>query len=87
MREWAERSFELYPEKGYESVTLTCVKNSKGVDVAGMISRLEQRGYTISNGYGKLKEETFRIAHMGDHKMEEVKELLTLIDSVAGDVK
>lgn len=34
----------------------------------------------ISNGYGNLKEVTFRIAHMADATMEEIRTLLGLID-------
>jgi len=26
-----------------------------------------ERGFTIGNGYGKNRETTFRIGHMGDH--------------------
>ena len=36
MRAWAvERGFELFPEKGYESNTLTCISNTRGIDVGG----------------------------------------------------
>ena len=34
----------------------------------------------ISNGYGNLKEVTFRIAHMADTAVEELRALLGLID-------
>jgi aspartate aminotransferase-like enzyme len=36
----------------------------------------------ISNGYGSLKEVTFRIAHMADTTPDEIKALLSLIDSL-----
>jgi len=36
----------------------------------------------ISNGYGKLKEITFRIGHMGDHTLDDVKEVLEAIDEI-----
>ena len=38
----------------------------------------------FGNGYGKLKEQTFRIAHMGDITMDDVKELLGWIDEQIG---
>ena len=36
----------------------------------------------ISNGYSKLKELTFRIAHMGDTTESELKELLDNMDDI-----
>ena len=38
----------------------------------------------ISNGYGKLKEQTFRIAHMGDTQEWEIRGLLATIDRILG---
>ncbi|MFH1551232.1 MAG: alanine--glyoxylate aminotransferase family protein [Planctomycetota bacterium] len=81
-RAWAkERGFELFPEKGYESVTLTCVKNNLGISVADLNKYLAGQNLVISNGYGKLKEQTFRIAHMGDCTMPELEEVLGHIDN------
>jgi aspartate aminotransferase-like enzyme len=40
------------------------------------------KGFAISNGYGKLKEKTFRIAHMGDITIEEIEELVAVIDEI-----
>jgi aspartate aminotransferase-like enzyme len=36
----------------------------------------------ISNGYGDLKEKTFRIAHMADTTLDEVKELISVINNI-----
>ena len=36
----------------------------------------------ISNGYGDLKDKTFRIAHMADTQMEDIEELLRNIDDI-----
>ena len=84
-RKWAlESGFELFPEKGYESNTLTAVSNNRGINVADLNKKLAEKGVTISNGYGELKEKTFRIAHMGDTQLEEIKELLEMIDAVIG---
>lgn len=81
-RAWAEKNFEIFPEKGYWSNTLTNVKNTKGIDVGALNKELGLRGFQISNGYGKLKDETFRIAHMADCKIEELEELLFNIDDI-----
>jgi aspartate aminotransferase-like enzyme len=42
---------------------------------------LRERGMQLSNGYGKLKGETFRIAHMGDLTPDEIEELLSALDA------
>lgn len=36
----------------------------------------------IANGYGDLKENTFRISHMGDYQLEDIKYLLDTIDEI-----
>lgn len=82
VRAWAKEHFELFPEERYASNTVTCVKNTKSMDVAAMIDKLKLRGYQISNGYGKLKGVTFRIGHMADRKVAEVKELLKVMDEI-----
>jgi len=37
---------------------------------------LKKHNVVFGNGYGKLKDLTFRIAHMGDTTMADLKELL-----------
>ncbi|MFH1431798.1 MAG: alanine--glyoxylate aminotransferase family protein, partial [archaeon] len=76
VRSWAKENFELYAEPGYESDTLTTISNTKNISIGDLNKKLGERGYTISNGYGKIKDTTFRIAHMGDIQVEEVKALL-----------
>lgn len=82
-RAWAlEKGFEMFPEKGYESPTVSTIKNTKGFSIKDLNKELAKRGYAISNGYGKLKEQTFRIGHMGDLTMYELKELLWNIEDI-----
>jgi aspartate aminotransferase-like enzyme len=82
VRDWAKKHFALFPEPGYESVTLTCVDNTRKISVADLNSELGKRGFQISNGYGDLKERTFRIAHMGDLTLDEIKELINNINEI-----
>ncbi len=82
VRQWARDRFELFPEPGYESITLTTVRNTRGFDVPQLNRRLAERGVVIGNGYGRLKNETFRIAHMGEIQPEEIEELLGWIDEI-----
>ncbi len=82
VQEWGKKYFELFAEPGYESPTVTTITNTRGISVADLNKKLGERGFAISNGYGKLKEKTFRIAHMGDLTMEDIKELLKNIEEI-----
>ncbi|MGB2808764.1 MAG: aminotransferase class V-fold PLP-dependent enzyme, partial [Sedimentisphaerales bacterium] len=85
VRAWAKEKFDLFCEEKFASDTLTTVKNTRGINVAETISTIQQKHNTIfGNGYGKLKEETFRIAHMGDITLDDLKELLGWIDEEIG---
>ena len=84
VREWARERFALYPEEGYESITLTAIRNTREIDVPALNRELGKRGVVIGNGYGKLKNQTFRIAHMGEIREEEIAELLGWIDEILG---
>jgi aspartate aminotransferase-like enzyme len=81
VRAWAKANFDLFCDEQYASNTLTTVKNTKGINVAETIAAIQAKHNTIfGNGYGKLKEQTFRIAHMGDITLDDLKELLAWID-------
>lgn len=84
VRAWAKKHFALYPEEKYASNTLTTIVNTKGISVSDLNKKLGERGFEISNGYGDLKEKTFRIAHMADISMEEVHDVLRNIDDILG---
>ncbi len=78
-----ERGFDFFAPEGYRSKTLTCVANSRGVDVAAWIGRLRERHhFVIDGGYGKLKGKAFRISNMGDETVASVQELLAALDDV-----
>ena len=84
VRDWARRHFALFSEEGYESPTLTCIANTRGISVSGLNKELGKQWAAISNGYGDLKEKTFRIAHMGDTQEWEIRGLLAVIDRILG---
>jgi predicted phosphoserine aminotransferase len=71
--------FGFYAEAGYRSPTITAVRNPRDVDVGALNAYLRGRGMLISDGYGPLKGETFRIAHMGDVTEGEMSDLLEAI--------
>jgi aspartate aminotransferase-like enzyme len=86
VRDWAARQgFNLFPEPGFESITLTCMNNGakpggRSVDVAKLQKLVKDRGFLIDGGYGKIKGTTFRISNMGDETEETMKELLGALD-------
>lgn len=82
VRAWAKRHFALFPREEYASDTVTCIKNTRGISVKDLNNQLGERGLAISNGYGKLKDTTFRIAHMAELKMADLEELLAAIEEI-----
>ena len=84
IRDWANKHFEMFAPVEVASNTLTTVKNTRGISVADLNKELGKRGFMISNGYGDLKEKTFRIAHMADTTMEDLKVLLGHIEDILG---
>lgn len=85
-REWAAgHGFNLFPEAGFESVTLTCVNNGakpggRVVEVAKLQALAKEQGFLIDGGYGKLKGKTFRVSNMGDETDETMARLLGALD-------
>ncbi len=86
VRAWALDRMGLFPELGYESATLTCVENTKGIDITDFQDRLLEKGYMISGGYGPLKGKTFRISHMGDIMLTDIDELLSVMDETLNEM-
>lgn len=79
--EWAAaHDFSLFAASGYESPTVTCLNNDRGIDIAALNQYLRSRDMIISNGYGPLKGKNFRIAHMGDTRLQDLEELLDTIE-------
>jgi len=84
VQDWARQHFALYSDDRYLSPTVTNVHNTRGISVADLNGELAQRGATISNGYGSLKETCFRIAHMGDLNMDDMKWITGQIEDILG---
>ncbi len=82
VQNWAKERFSLFCDEKYLSDTVTGVNNTKNIDVEKLREELRKRGKEISDGYGKLRGKCFRIAHMGDIKLSEIKELLADIDEI-----
>ena len=78
--------FALFPEKGFESVTITCISNGarpggRAVDVPKLQKLVKDQGFLIDGGYGKIKGTTFRISNMGDETEVTMNRLFAALDS------
>jgi aspartate aminotransferase-like enzyme len=86
-QQWAKKHLAMFSEPGYESITVSCIQNTAGKSVKELNEKLAERGYVISNGYGKLAEKTFRIGHMGEWDLAGIKTVLANIDDIWGLAK
>jgi aspartate aminotransferase-like enzyme len=86
VHEWARRAgFDFFAEDGFRTKTLTCVRNSRGIDVAKLVRDLRAKHHlVIDGGYGKIKGETFRLSNMGDETEETISHLLSCLDDCLG---
>jgi aspartate aminotransferase-like enzyme len=83
VRGWiTDRGFGLFPEARFCSRTLTCARNSRGIDLALLKKNLDECGLAFDDGYGKIKGQTFRIAHMGDMTSCDLDELFTAMITI-----
>ncbi|WCJ58157.1 alanine--glyoxylate aminotransferase family protein [Fontisphaera persica] len=86
-RAWAAKhGFTLFPEAGFESVTLTCINNGakpggRVVDVPKLQKLVREQGFLIDGGYGKIKGTTFRISNMGDETEATMQQLYAALDN------
>jgi len=84
VHDWVRRTgFDFFAEEGFRSKTLTCVKNSRGIDVLEFVRKLREKHHlVIDPGYGKIRGQSFRLSNMGDETEETVSHLLACLDDV-----
>ena len=84
---WAfENGMEPLAAEGHRSKTVSTIKNLREVDIASLNSFLLTKGMRIANGYGDLKNKTFRIAHMGETQMHHIDELLEAFEAFLAQI-
>lgn len=88
-REWvgelsdrSGRPFRILAPRGYRSPTVTAVMLPGGIRGRSVVSEMEARGYTIGAGYGKLKDRSVRVGHMGDVGPDQLEEVLAELGDV-----
>ena len=68
------------------SPTITAITLPDGLKSADVVSAVARRGFVIGAGYGKLKDTTIRIGHMGDHSVETLRGCLAECEDALRDV-
>lgn len=84
--QWAlDRGFGLFAQEGFRSPTVTAIDNrQRQIDVFDMAKAMAEQGYVMDKGYGSIKGDTFRIAHMGDISVTTLEEVLSCLDDYLG---
>lgn len=84
MHDWIEANgLELFCPKDYASKTLSCIKNTREIDVPALNQALKDEfGFCIDGGYGKIKGKTFRISNMGNETDASFQELINALDAL-----
>lgn len=81
VQSWAEaQGLEIFAPPGFRSQTVTTIRNLQGWDISVLNAFLKERGMRIANGYGALKNITFRIAHMGETQPSDIEDLLQALE-------
>lgn len=56
--------------EGSRAPTVSAITLPIGVKGGALVANIAERGFVVGSGYGKLKDSTFRIGHMGEHRPE-----------------
>lgn len=83
-RQWASERFDLFAAEGFRSKTVTTIRKTQPIDIPALNQALAEQGMTLANGYGPIKDQTFRIGHMGEIQMADLEQLLQAIDDHLG---
>jgi aspartate aminotransferase-like enzyme len=86
VQDWVlSQGFEVLAADGFQSQTVTAIVNTQNLDINEVNHYLKNEQMRIANGYGQLKDKTFRIAHMGDTKIDEINRLLNALSDFIVD--
>jgi len=86
-RKWAlNHGQTLFPEKGCESETITCVNNDQSWDINKLNDYLLKKGFRMDRGYGPMRGKAFRLAHLGNLYLNDLIEYLSYFDEALNNV-
>jgi aspartate aminotransferase-like enzyme len=79
--EWAiDRGFTYASSDGVHSPTVSCLRPPTGITPAALLEAAARRGFTVGAGYGKWKNDTIRIGHMGEVMPDDLDRLFGVLD-------
>jgi aspartate aminotransferase-like enzyme len=73
-------NLSMFPKSGYESLTVNCVKSPSAIDGLEVYERMRMEGFELAEGYGTIKNSTFRIGNMG---YIESRDIDTMLEALA----
>ena len=79
-------AFGVLAREGHRTPTVTSITIPSSFTASTLVKGVAERGFTIGNGYGKNRETTFRIGHMGDHTPERLELCLAACSEVIGEL-
>jgi len=86
LEDWAADRDGVYPEEGFRSKTISVI-NKGSMPYDQFSAALKKKGFEISNGYGDIKDSTFRIGCMGDLTINDIKDLIEAMDATLEELK
>lgn len=73
---------EVLAPAGFRSPAVTTIRTPPAMTGPEVTKAVAGQGWLVGGGYGKLKETTFRVGHMGDHTLSQVEGLLNVLTEV-----
>lgn len=77
---------DILAAEGHRSPTVSTITLPQDLKSADVVQAVGRRGFVIGSGYGKLKDSTIRIGHMGDHTLETLRACLAECEDALRDV-
>ncbi|MGE0640298.1 MAG: alanine--glyoxylate aminotransferase family protein [Thermoanaerobaculia bacterium] len=65
---------------GVRSPTVSCLRPPAGIDAPLFVRGMKERGFTLGGGYGRFKDSTFRIGHMGEVQSNDLAALFAAME-------
>jgi len=81
------QALSLFPEKGYESPTVSCVNAPKDTDGTTIYQKMREKGFELAQGYGSVRDRTFRIGNMGYIESKDIDLMLNALRETLESLK
>lgn len=81
-----KQGLSLFPKKGYESPTVTCINAPSNASGPEIYKKMREKGFELAKGYGSVKNATFRIGNMGYIEFGDIELMLEALGDVLADL-